>query len=57
MQAVMEVEHSRFTALLLIALAAFLAGMALGKLEMGRTPGHSRIDWPSTPAHPRSLQP
>jgi hypothetical protein len=57
MQDVMETETNRKPAYVLVALAAFLIGMALGQLGANRGPGHSRIDWPSPVARPRSLQP
>jgi hypothetical protein len=57
MEAVMEVEHSRLSVLVFVALAIFLAGMALGQLEANRASGHSRVDWPGQTPHPRSLQP
>jgi hypothetical protein len=42
----------------IVALAAFLIGMALGQLGAVREAGPSRIPWPApTVAHPRSLQP
>jgi hypothetical protein len=57
MEAVMEVEHSRPSVLAFVALAIFLAGMALGQLEANRESGRSRVDWPAPVPHPRSLQP
>jgi hypothetical protein len=58
MDIVMEVEHSRPSVLIFVALAIFLAGMALGQMEANRSSGRSRVDWPSPPVpHPRSLQP
>jgi hypothetical protein len=56
MQAIPEVERSRLSVLVLVALAAFLVGMAAGQIGAERSPVRSRIDWP-VPAHPRSLQP
>ena len=55
---VMEDEPSRAWAYLLVAIAGFLVGMAMGQLGSMREPGRSRIEWPS-PAlpHPRTLQP
>jgi hypothetical protein len=42
----------------LVALAAFVIGIALGQLGAVREPGASRVDWPApTTPHPRSLQP
>jgi hypothetical protein len=42
----------------LVALAAFILGMALGQLGAVRGTAPSRIAWPdATPPHPRSLQP
>jgi hypothetical protein len=52
----MTVERSRFAVLVLVALAAFLAGVAAGQLGAVRETGHTRIEWPSPP-HPRSLEP
>lgn len=44
--------------LALIALAAFLAGLAVGQLGAVREPGRSRAGWPSPePPHPRTLSP
>jgi hypothetical protein len=37
---------------LLVALAAFLVGIALGQLGAVRNSGPSRIEWPSTPPAP-----
>jgi|HubBroStandDraft_1064217.scaffolds.fasta_scaffold77265_3 hypothetical protein len=55
---VIEDERSRSWAYLLVALAGFIAGMALGQLGAMREAGRSRIEWPSTTvAHPRTLQP
>ncbi len=40
----------------LLALACFLAGLAVGQLCAVREPGRSRADWPKPePPHPRSL--
>ena len=53
-----ESRRSLFWSYVLVALAAFLVGMALGQLGAVREPGRSRIDWPApTAPHPRSLQP
>ena len=42
----------------LVALAALLVGMALGRSSANGPPGKSRIDWPKLVApHPRSLEP
>jgi hypothetical protein len=54
---VIDDDHSRKWAFVLVALAAFLVGMALGQLGAVRGPGSSRVEWPSTPPHPRSLKP
>jgi hypothetical protein len=55
---VMEDERSRAWAYLLVAVAGFLLGMAMGQLGAMREPGRSRIEWPAqTPPHPRALQP
>ena len=55
---VMEDEHSRYWTYLLVALAAFIAGLALGQLSATRGVGGSRIHWPAPSVpHPRSLQP
>jgi hypothetical protein len=55
---VMEDERSRYGRYLLVALAAFFAGMALGQLAATRGIGGSRIHWPAPAVpHPRSLQP
>jgi hypothetical protein len=44
--------------LALVALAAFLAGLAVGQLGAVREPGRSRADWPKPePPHPRTLSP
>ncbi len=55
---VMEDEHSRSWTYLLVAIIAFMVGLALGQLAASRGLGGSRVHWP-TPAvpHPRSLQP
>jgi len=45
-------------ALVLVALAAFLAGLAVGHLGADRGPGRSRVEWPGAkPPRPRSLGP
>jgi hypothetical protein len=55
---VIEDERSRTWAYLLVAIAGFLAGMALGQLGTMREPGRSRVEWPAPAVpHPRSLQP
>jgi hypothetical protein len=55
---VMDDERSRTWAYVLVALAAFILGMALGQLGAVRSPGPSRVDWPGPVVpHPRSLQP
>jgi hypothetical protein len=55
---VIEEERSRSWAYLLVALASFLAGMAMGQLGAMHEAGRSRIDWPAPAVpHPRSLQP
>jgi hypothetical protein len=42
----------------IVAIAAFLVGMALGQLGAVRGAGSSRVAWPSPAvAHPRTLQP
>ena len=55
---VIDEERSRVWAYLLVAIAGFIAGMALGQLGAMRESGRSRIEWPA-PAlpHPRTLQP
>jgi hypothetical protein len=51
-------RHSCSWTYALVALAAFIMGMALGQLGAVRDMGRSRIAWPeATPPHPRSLQP
>jgi hypothetical protein len=51
-------KPSRRWAFTLVALAAFIAGMALGQLGAVRDVGRSRIAWPDTPQpQSRSLQP
>jgi len=58
MQLAAEQEHRHLWGYVLVALAAFLVGLALGQLGAVRAPGPSRAAWPSpTPAHPRSLNP
>jgi hypothetical protein len=52
----MEVERSKFAVFILVALAAFVVGMAAGQAGACRNPGRSRIEWPAPP-HPRTLQP
>jgi hypothetical protein len=47
-------DHARFTAYLLVALAALLAGFLLG-MACRQGPGSSRADWP--PPNPRALSP
>ena len=54
---VVFLERIRFWTYVLVALAGFVAGLALGQLYAVRGAGHSRADWPTSPAHPRSLQP
>jgi hypothetical protein len=55
---VVEDERSRLWAYLLVAVAAFLVGMAMGQLGAMRVAGHSRIEWPAQAVpHPRSIQP
>jgi hypothetical protein len=55
---VMEDERSRYWTFLLVALAAFIVGMAMGQLSATRGVGGSRIPWPAQAVpHPRSLQP
>jgi len=34
-------------ACLLMALAGFIVGLAIGQLSCARSPGHSRIEWPA----------
>ena len=57
-QTVADDGQRRLWAYVLVALASFLLGMALGQLGAVRGPGRSRADWPQpvTP-HPRSLNP
>ena len=40
---------------ILVAAAAFLAGLLLGQAGAVHPHGHSRIEWPAP--HPRSLEP
>ena len=55
---VMEDETSRYWTYLLVALAGFIAGLALGQLGATRGIGGSRIAWPAPAVpHPRSIQP
>lgn len=54
---VVYLERARFWAYVLVAVASFLAGMALGQLGAVRDAGRSRVDWPAPPPHPRSIQP
>jgi hypothetical protein len=55
---VIDEERSRAWAYLLVAVAGFIAGMALGQLGAMREPGRSRVEWPSPAVpHPRTLQP
>ena len=55
---VMDDERSRYWSYLLVALAAFIIGMALGQLASTRGVGGSRVPWPAPAVpHPRSLQP
>ncbi len=55
---VIEEERSRAWTYLLVALAAFVAGLAMGQLGSVRGQGHSRIDWPAPSVpHPRTLTP
>jgi hypothetical protein len=53
----LEIEHSRGSVLVFIALGAFLAGMALGESVCERSHGPSRIKWPAEVARPRTLEP
>jgi hypothetical protein len=57
MEHTMEVERSQFSVLALVALAAFLLGMALGQLGAVRDLGRSRVSWPAPVPHPRALPP
>jgi|HubBroStandDraft_5_1064220.scaffolds.fasta_scaffold431241_2 hypothetical protein len=51
-------ENAWFWPYVLVALVAFVIGVALGQLGAVREPGPSRVDWPApTTPHPRSLQP
>jgi hypothetical protein len=52
----MVIERNKFAVGLLVALAGFILGLAVGKVSACRDPGRTRIEWP-TPAHPRSLEP
>jgi hypothetical protein len=49
-----DAERTRLCAYVVVALAAFLAGVALGQLGVSRKSAPSRIEWPQAP-HPRSL--
>jgi hypothetical protein len=52
----MDDKRSRGWAYLLVAIAGFIVGLAMGQLGAER--GHSRIEWPSRALpHPRTLQP
>lgn len=51
-------KHASAWPFIIVALTAFIIGMALGQLGAVRNPGHSRVSWPDTTVpHPRSLQP
>jgi hypothetical protein len=53
-----EEKSSCSWAYAVVALTAFIFGMALGQLGAVRDASRSRIEWPTaTPPHPRSLQP
>jgi hypothetical protein len=55
---VIDEERSRTWAYLLVAVAAFLAGMAMGQVGSLRGSGRSRIEWPAPSVpHPRTLPP
>ena len=59
MPMVQEIDRPRFLPYLLVALAAFLLGMALGRRSAPcATRGPPESPWPAAnPPHPRSLQP
>jgi hypothetical protein len=58
MRGAAKAGRSRPWALALVALAAFLAGLAVGHLGADRGPGRPRAHGPGPgPAHPRSLSP
>jgi hypothetical protein len=52
----MELERSRCAVFLLVALAGFVAGLAMGQIGACNDASRTRIEWP-TPPHPRSLEP
>jgi hypothetical protein len=53
-----EFDRIRISAYVFIALAGFLAGIAMGRLSAICDAGRARTDWPSPPVpHPRSFQP
>ncbi len=54
---VVFLERIRFWTLVLVALASFVAGLALGQIGAVRDPGRSRASWPAPPPHPRTLTP
>ncbi len=50
------IQRSRVWTHVMVALAAFVLGLAVAQWNLGYAPGHSRVVWPNAP-HPRRLAP